>query len=151
MILALKQIDEDLVRPLGRSQWYFFYKTWLLVIKAEFTIRLNDFDRYEYLMKQIQLHFAQIPTQLLKNRLAKIISVSRKSSKKFSFYGSYNRSITTELSMESCEVQRSTHQYLIHYSIGYRIDLPKPRILLQRRFLHLSAAHPASRSRSVHG
>jgi hypothetical protein len=76
MIFALKQMDEELIRPLGRSQWYYFYRTWLLVIKAEFTIRLNEFDRYEYLMKHIQLHFAQLPTQLLKNRLAKIISVS---------------------------------------------------------------------------
>jgi hypothetical protein len=74
MIFALKQMDEELIRPLGRSQWYYFYRTWLLVIKAEFTIRLNEFDRYEYLMKHIQLNFAQLPTQLLKNRLAKIIS-----------------------------------------------------------------------------
>lgn len=75
MLLALKQMDEELVRPLGRSHWYYFYRTWLLVIKAEFTIRLQDYDRYEFLMKQIQLHFAQLPSQLLKNRLAKIITV----------------------------------------------------------------------------
>ncbi len=76
MIYALKQIDDDLIGPLNRSQWYYFYRTWLFVIMAEYTIRLNDYERYEYLMKQIQLNFNQLPTQLLKNRLAKIVTVS---------------------------------------------------------------------------
>lgn len=77
MVQNLRYIDDQL-EAIKQTQWYYFFKIWVYAVEAEFALQLKDDKRYDFLMDEINRFDRLLPSELHRNRLAKIFKVSFK-------------------------------------------------------------------------
>ena len=75
MVQNLRYLDEQL-EHIKYTNWYYFFKIWLYASEAQFALHLKDVERYNFLMKEMSTFDSLLPSQLHRNRLAKIFYVS---------------------------------------------------------------------------
>lgn len=74
MITTIRQVAEEIRLP-QTDAWFHIFKIWIYAIEDELSTRINDFDRCEYLQRQIMVHFNALPSQAQRNRVAGICQV----------------------------------------------------------------------------
>jgi hypothetical protein len=89
MVQNLRYIDDQL-EAIKQTQWYYFFKIWVYAVEAEFALQLKDDKRYDFLMDEINRFDRLLPSELHRNRLAKIFKavVMLGSSRNYNLLGS---------------------------------------------------------------